>query len=161
MPFLLQTLPTASSGAIIVTLVQTISHKNIMRRQLRRRFAPLFCLLILASTILAPRVAQSEVSAPSTLAATVEGVIFTKDIPGVSVHLARVNSNPLAATFEGYTVMVQPDGTFRFEDVAPAHTGLRQKPLSCCMASSERKPQGSREPYIGCTRPSLEIRATF
>jgi hypothetical protein len=49
----------------------------------------------------------------------VEGVIFTKDIPGVSVHLARVNSNPLAATFDGYTVMVQPDGTFRFEDVAP------------------------------------------
>jgi hypothetical protein len=89
-----------------------------MRRQLRRRFAPLFCLLILASTILATRLAQSEESAPSTLAATVEGVIFTKDIPGVSVHLERVSSNPLA-TFDGYTVMVQPDGTFRFEDVAP------------------------------------------
>ena len=51
------TAPTASCGSIIVTLVQPISHKNIMRRQLRR-FAPLFCFLILASTILTPRVAM-------------------------------------------------------------------------------------------------------
>jgi protocatechuate 3,4-dioxygenase beta subunit len=62
--------------------------------------------------------AQTPTPTPSSVPASVEGVIVNKRLSAVIVRLESTPTNPLTS-FDGYSAMAEADGSFRFEDIVP------------------------------------------